>query len=119
MSPQWRLGSQAAVVKHWLKTMSCNKTGRWPALFLTLTLPCGGHYITLHYSTLLWGGLSLLYSTLLYLWAVFSLLYTTLHYWGHYSLLYTTCVRFMVAGDDLFITPPLWHPASVAVRSLS
>src|SRR5258706_7024420 len=60
--------------------------------FLPFPLPCGGHYITLHYSTLLWGGLSLLYST---------------------------CVRFMVAGGDLFITPPLWHPASVAVRSLS
>ena len=87
--------------------------------FLPFPLPCGGHYITLHYSTLHWGGLSLLYSTLLYLGAVISLLYTTLHYWGHYSLLYTTCVRFMVAGDDLFITPPLWHPASVAVRSLS
>src|SRR5258706_10476934 len=25
----------------------------------------------------------------------------------------------MVAGGDPFITPPLWHPASVAVRSLS
>src|SRR5258706_7971823 len=25
----------------------------------------------------------------------------------------------MVAGGDLFVTPPLWHPASVAVRSLS
>src|SRR5258706_9870565 len=46
---------------------SCNKTGRWPALFLTLTLPCGGHYITLHYSTLPWGGhfITLHYSTLL------------------------------------------------------
>src|SRR5258706_15591680 len=62
---------------------------------------------------------SLLYTTLLYLVAVFSLLYITLHYWGHYSLLYSTCVRFMVAGGDLFVTPPLWHPASVAVRTLS
>src|SRR5258706_2775379 len=25
----------------------------------------------------------------------------------------------MVAGGDLFVTPPFWHPASVAVRSLS
>src|SRR5258706_886932 len=62
---------------------------------------------------------SLLYTTLLYLGEVFSLLYITLHYWGHYSLLYSTCVRFMVAGGDLFVTPPLWHPASVAVRTLS
>jgi len=62
---------------------------------------------------------SLLYTTLLYLGAVFSLLYITLHYWGQYSLLYSTCVRFMVAGGDLFVTPPLWHPASVAVQSLS
>src|SRR5258706_5148453 len=45
--------------------------------FLPFPLPWGGHYITLHYSTLLWGGLSLLYSTLLYLGAVFSLLYIT------------------------------------------
>src|SRR5258706_8261841 len=58
----------------------CNKTGRWPALFLTLSLTLWRslHYITLlyltfgrsfltfHYSTLLLGGLfiSLLYSTL-------------------------------------------------------
>src|SRR5258706_9478371 len=63
--------------------------------------------------------ISLLYTTLLYLGAVFSLLYITLHCWGHYSLLCSTCVRFMVAGGDLFVTPPLWHPASVAVRSLS
>src|SRR5258706_5616233 len=100
--------------------------------FLPFPLPCGGHYITLHYSTLPWGGLSLLYSTLLYLGAVFSLLYTTLHYWGHCSLLYTTLhywghcsllyttlhywghcsllyttyVRFLVAGGDLFVMPP-------------
>src|SRR5258706_13227535 len=87
--------------------------------FLPFPLPCGSHYITLHYSTLLGGSLSLLYSTLLYSGAVFSLLYITLHYWGHYSLLYSTCVRFMVAGGDLLITPPLWHPASVAVRALS
>ena len=46
---------------------ACNKTGRWPALFLTFPLPCGGHFITLHYSTLPWGGLfiTLHYSTLL------------------------------------------------------
>src|SRR5258706_9291073 len=25
----------------------------------------------------------------------------------------------MVAGGDIFATPPWWHPASVAVRSLS
>src|SRR5258706_2233765 len=87
--------------------------------FLPFPLPCGSHYITLHYSTLQWGGLSLLYSTLLYLGAVFSLLYITLHYLGHWSLRYSTCVRFMVAGGDLFVTPPLLHPASVAVRSLS
>src|SRR5258706_13681382 len=62
---------------------------------------------------------SLLYTTLLYLVAIFSLLYITLHYWGHYSLLYSTCVRFMVAGGALFVTPPLWHPASVAVRAFS
>src|SRR5258706_873622 len=77
MSRQWRLGSQAAVVKHWLKTMSCNKTGRWPALFLTLTLPCGGHYITLHYSTLLWGGLII---TLHYATLPWGGLFITLHY---------------------------------------
>src|SRR5258707_10590467 len=77
--------------------------------------------ITLLYTTLLYlvAVISLLYTTLLYLWAVFLLLYITLHYLGHYSLLYSTCVRFMVAGGDLFVTPPLWHPASVAVRSLS
>src|SRR5258706_12731327 len=74
---------------------SCNKTGRWPALFLTLTLHL---WRSLHY---------------------FTLLYITLHYLGHFSLHYSTCVRFMVAGGDLFVTPPLWHPASVAVRSLS
>src|SRR5258706_6805914 len=62
---------------------------------------------------------SLLYTTLLYLVAVFSLLFITLHYLGPYFLLYSTCVRFMVAGGDLFVTPPLWHPASVAVRTLS
>ncbi len=54
-----------------LQQDACNKTGRWPALFLTFPLPC--------------GGLSLLYTTLLYFGAVFSLLYITLHYWGHYS----------------------------------
>src|SRR5258706_16440979 len=104
----------------------CNKTGRWPALFLTLTLPCGGHYITLHYSTLPWGGLfiTLHYSTLhwgdLFITLHDStLLCIALRYWGRYSLLYSTYVRFMVAGGDLFVTPPLWHPASVAVRSLS
>src|SRR5258706_5314002 len=126
-SPYWR-ASCAGKISCW-----CNKAGQWPALFLTLSLTLwqslhyitllyitlGQSFITLLYSTLLWGGLSLLYSTLLYLGAVFSLLYITLHYWGHYSLLYSTCVRFMVAGGDLFITPPLWHPASVAVRSLS
>src|SRR5258708_31989018 len=85
--------------------------------FLPFPLPCGGHYITLHYSTLLWGGLSLLYSTLLYLLAVFSLLYITLHYLGHYSILYSTYVRFFVAGGDLFVTPPFLHPTSVAVAS--
>src|SRR5258706_8213176 len=62
---------------------------------------------------------SLLYTTLLYFWVIFPLLYITLHYWGHYSLLCSTFVRFMVAGGDLFVTPPLWHPASVAVQSLS
>ena len=64
------------------------------------------------------GGL-LFFLPFPYFVAVFSLLYITLHYWGHYSLLYSTYVRFMVAGGDLFVTPPLWHPASVAVRSLS
>src|SRR5258706_1139910 len=73
----------------------CNKTGRWPALFLTFPLHL---WQSLHY---------------------FTLLYITLHYVGHFSLLYSTCVRFMVAGGDLFVTPPLWHPASVAVRTLS
>src|SRR5258706_16146870 len=77
------------------KCLDCNKTGRWPALFLTLTLHL---WRSLHY---------------------FTLLYITLHYLGHFSLHYSTCVRFMVAGCDLFVTPPLWHPASVAVRSLS
>jgi len=98
----------------------CNKTGRWPALF-SLPLPYLVAVITLLYTTLLYLGavFSLLYTTLLYFGAVFPLLSITLHYWGHYSLLYSTCVRFMVAGGDLFITPPLWHPASVAVRSLS
>src|SRR5258706_11010317 len=84
--------------------IQCNKTGRWPALFLTFPYPCGGHYITLHYSTLPWGGhyitlhystlhwggLSLLYSTLLYFGAIFTLLYitgdiilySTLHVWA-------------------------------------
>src|SRR5258706_4536149 len=35
--------------------------------FLPFPLPCGGHYITLHYSTLPWGGhfITLHYSTLL------------------------------------------------------
>src|SRR5258706_16327817 len=61
----------------------CNKIGRWPALFLTLTLPCGSHYTTLHYSTLLWGGhfITLHYSTLLY-----STLGRSFHY---FTLLYT------------------------------
>jgi len=36
-----------------------------------------------------------------------------------YTVLYSTCVHFMVAGGDLFVTPPLWHPASVAVQTLS
>src|SRR5258706_14880658 len=69
--------------------MNCNKTGRWPALFLTLPLPCGGHYITLHYSSLPCGGLiiTLHYSTL-HWGGLFitlhdsTLLYFTLHYWG-------------------------------------
>src|SRR5258706_11696868 len=97
----------------------------WPVAFSFssphLTLWQSLHYFTLLYFTLgrSFHYFTLLYTTLLYLGAVFSLLYTTLHYWGHCSLLYTTCVRFMVAGGDLFITPPLWHPASVAVRSLS
>src|SRR5258706_8015760 len=63
---------------------SCNKTGRWPALFLTLTLPCGSHYTTLHSSTLPCGGhfITLHYSTLLYFtlgqsFHYFTLLYTT------------------------------------------
>src|SRR5258706_6805916 len=45
----------------------CNKTGRWPALFLTFPLPCGSLFITLHYSTLPCGGLFITfhYSTLL------------------------------------------------------
>jgi len=82
--------------------VGCNKTGQWPTLFLTFPLHCGSHFITLHYSTLL-GTFSLHYSTLL----------------GMFSLLYSTCVRFMVAGGDLFVTPPLWHLASVTVQSLS
>src|SRR5258708_17861774 len=60
--------------------------------FLPFPLPCGGHYITLHYSTLLWGGLSFLYSS---------------------------CVRFIVAGGYFFFTPPFWPPAPVAFRSFS
>src|SRR5258706_2226658 len=32
----------------------CNKTGQWPTLFLTFPLLCGGHFITLHYFTLLY-----------------------------------------------------------------
>src|SRR5258706_3464735 len=69
--------------KHHLQILGlpCNKTGRWPALFLTLSLTLwrslhyitllyitlGRSFITLHYSTLLWGGLSITfhYSTLL------------------------------------------------------
>jgi|SRR5258706_1641543 len=46
-----------------------------------------------------------------YFVVVISLLYITLHY--------STCVRFMVAGGDLFVMPPLWHPALVAVWTLS
>src|SRR5258706_13575812 len=79
----------------WLNSAACNKTGRWPALFLTFPLHL---WRSLHY---------------------FTLLCITLHYLGHFSLLYSTCVRFMVAGGDLFVTPPLWHPASVAVQTLS
>ncbi len=63
-----------------LQYLKCNKTGRWPALFLTLTLPCGSHYITLHYSTLPWGGhfITLHYSTLLWGGHFITLHYSTL-----------------------------------------
>ena len=63
----------------------CNKTGRWPALFLTFPLPCGGHFITLHYSTLPWGGLfiTLHYSTLLGT-LFFTLLYMCALYGGRW-----------------------------------
>jgi len=54
-----------------------------------------------------------------YFVAVISLLCITLLYLGHFSLLYSTFVRVMVAGGDLFVTPPLWHPALVAVWTLS
>src|SRR5258706_3903840 len=64
------------------------------------------------------GGL-LFFLPFPYFVVVISLLYITLHYLGHYSLLYSTCVHFMVVGGDLFVTPPLWHPALVAVQTLS
>src|SRR5258706_2092450 len=118
-STSWQAADQCQGIFLHVRWVRCNKTGRWPALFLTLPLPCGGHFITLHYSTLPWGGLfiTLHYSTL-----PCGGLFITLHYstlLGRLSLLYSTCVRFMVAGGDLFVTPPLWHPASVAVRTLS
>src|SRR5258706_10163054 len=55
----------------------CNKTGRWPALFLTLSLTLWQslHYITLLYITLGRSFISLLYSTL-----PWGGLFITLHY---------------------------------------
>ena len=64
------------------------------------------------------GGL-LFFLPFPYFVVIISLLYITLLYLGHFSLHYSTCVRFMVAGGDLFVMPPLWHPASVAVQTLS
>ncbi len=55
----------------------CNKTGRWPALFLTLSLTLWRslHYITLLYITLGRSFITLLYSTL-----PLGGLFITLHY---------------------------------------
>ena len=78
-------------------------------------MACSFSYLSLTFVAVF----SLLYTALLYLVAVFTLLYITLHYLGHFSLLYSTYVRFMVAGGCLFVIPPLWHPASVAVQTLS
>src|SRR5258706_3452274 len=74
--------------------------------FLPFPLPCGGHYITLHYSTLHWGGLSLLLSTLLYPWAGFLLYFFSLQYLGHWSFSLSSYYLLMVAGGViLFLSP--------------
>src|SRR5258706_7612627 len=50
----------------------------------TVTKLAGGLLFFLPFPNLM-AGITLHYTTLLYLGAVISLLYTTLHYWGHYS----------------------------------
>src|SRR5258706_9250394 len=83
MSPCTNPPSCNALTTRWISATnpgllpSCNKTGRWPALFLTLSLTLWRslHYITLLYSTL---GQSFHYFTLLYITWDF-ILYSTLH----------------------------------------
>src|SRR5258706_3736137 len=55
----------------------CNKTGRWPALFLTLSLTL---WRSLHYTTLLYITLGRSFITLLYSTLSLGGLFITLHY---------------------------------------
>src|SRR5258706_5444676 len=55
----------------------CNKTGRWPALFLTLSLTL---WRSLHYITLLYITLGRSFGTLLYSTLPWGDLFITLHY---------------------------------------
>src|SRR5258706_4636953 len=68
----------------------CNKTGRWPALFLTLSLTLWRslHYIILLYITLGRSFITLLYSTLPLGGLFITLHYSTLLGTLFYSLLY-------------------------------
>src|SRR5258706_12411276 len=96
-STSWQAADQCQGIFLHVRWVRCNKTGRWPALFLTLPLPCGGHYITLHYSTLPCGGhfITLHYSTLPCGSHFITLHYSTLPWGGlfitlHYSTLLGT-----------------------------
>src|SRR5258706_3875154 len=81
---------RSIVAKHLRDDSKCNKTGRWPALFLTLSLTLWRslHYITLLYITLGRSFITLLYSTLPLGGLFITLHYSTLLGTLFYSLLY-------------------------------
>src|SRR5258706_73257 len=87
MSPQWRLGSQAAVVKHWLKTMSCNKTGHWHSVRTVVT-----PFSILWESSMTCAVRTLCFSFMLteQLYVCLTLHYPILYFWAA-ALLYSMC----------------------------
>src|SRR5258706_22362 len=104
---------------------SCNKTGRWPALFLTLSLTLWRslHYITLLYITLGRAFITLLYSTLflggLFITLHFSSLLGTLFftllfmcalYCGRWwSLFYASFLVSSLCCFLVSISTPMWR----------